>query len=187
MTDQGRPEKARRPDPAALVIAACLGIAAIVIGWQTATMPGAASYARIGPTAFPYLIAAVLLVLAVWTAIAAVRGEFPEREEQRIGPMLWIIGGLAVQMLLLKVAGFSIATGLLFAATARGFGRGPLWMTVPLGIMLAGLVWLIFARGLSLTLPPGPFEQALLLIVGTLVEMVAIIFGAIAAFFRSFA
>jgi putative tricarboxylic transport membrane protein len=161
MTDQGRPEKARRPDPAALVIAACLGIAAIVIGWQTATMPGAASYARIGPTAFPYLIAAVLLVLAVWTAIAAVRGEFPEREEQRIGPMLWIIGGLAAQMLLLKVAGFSIATGLLFAATARGFGRGPLWLTIPIGIIVAFAIWIIFAKGLQLSLPAGLLEGLL--------------------------
>jgi len=161
MTDQGRPEKARRPDPAALVIAACLGIAAIVIGWQTATMPGAASYARIGPTAFPYLIAAVLLVLAVWTAIAAVRGEFPEREEQRIGPMLWIIGGLAAQMLLLKVAGFSIATGLLFAATARGFGRGPLWLTIPIGIIVAFAIWIIFAKGLQLSLPAGLLERLL--------------------------
>ena len=31
MTDLGRPEDRRRPDRAALVIAACLGIAAIVI------------------------------------------------------------------------------------------------------------------------------------------------------------
>ena len=87
-------------------------------------MPGAASYARIGPTAFPYVIAAVLFVLSIWTAFAALRGDFPEREEQNIAPMVWIVGGLAAQMLLLKVAGFSIATGLLFAATARGFGQG---------------------------------------------------------------
>ena len=124
MTDLGRPEDRRRPDRAALVIAACLGIAAIVIFVQTWMMPVTANYARVGPTTFPYAIAAVLLVLAVWTAIAAVRAEFPAREEQRVGPVVWIVGGLVAQMLLLKVAGFSIATGLLFAATARGFGVG---------------------------------------------------------------
>ena len=57
------------------------------------------------------------------------------------GPFLWIVGGLVAQMLLLKTAGFSIATGVLFACAARGFGRGPLWMTVPVGIVFALVVW----------------------------------------------
>jgi putative tricarboxylic transport membrane protein len=159
MTDQGRPESQHRPDWAALAIAVLLGVAAIVIGWSTATMSGAANYARIGPASFPYAIAAVLFILAVWTAIAALRGEFPKREEQNIAPMVWIVGGLAAQMLLLNVAGFSIATGLLFAATARGFGRGPLWLTIPVGIVLAFIIWIIFARGLQLSLPAGPIER----------------------------
>lgn len=156
----------QRPDRAALVIAIILAVVAIVIGWNTANMGAAASYSRIGPTTFPYVIAAAFLGLAVWTAIAAFKGDFPEREEQQIGPMIWIVGGLALQMLLLKPAGFSVATGLLFAATARGFGRGPLWMTIPMGIVLAGVIWLVFAQGLSLALPSGPFEQILLQIVG---------------------
>jgi len=187
MSEIGEPGARRRPDRAALALAAILALVAIVIGWSTANMAGGGSYARIGPATFPYVIAAALFLLAIWTAFAAVKGDFPEREEQAIAPIIWIVGGLAAQMLLLKLVGFSIATGLLFAATARGFGRGPLWMTVPLGILLAGLIWLIFARGLSLALPSGPFEQALVLILGTLVGIVAIIFGAIVDFFRSFA
>lgn len=187
MTEQGQPGQQRRPDRAALVIAACLGIAAIVIAWQTAVMPGAAGYARIGPTTFPYAIAAVLFVLAIWTAVAAMRGEFPEREEQRVGPIVWIVGGLVAQMLLLKFVGFSVATGLLFAATARAFGRGPLWLTIPLGIIIAGVIWLIFARGLSLTLPAGPVEDILVAAVGTVVQMVLIVVNWLAEFFGSFA
>ena len=54
---------------------------------------------------------------------------------------------------------FSIATGLLFAATAKGFGRGPLWMTVPLGIVFAFFVYVVFAKGLQLSLPAGPLER----------------------------
>ena len=159
MTDGEPSGKERRPDRGALIIAAGLGIAAIVIAWQTAVMPGAAGYAQIGPTTFPYLIAAVLFLLAIWTAVAAVKGDFPDREEQRFEPILWIVGGLAAQMLLLKLAGFSIATGLLFAATAKGFGRGPLWLTVPLGIVIALAIWLVFAKGLQLSLPAGPLER----------------------------
>jgi putative tricarboxylic transport membrane protein len=159
MSDGDQPRQERRPDRAALVIAAVLAVIAIVIAWSTATMGGAASYARIGPTTFPYVIAAGLFVLSIFTVFAALRGEFPEREQQNIGPMAWIVGGLAAQMLLLKFAGFSIATGLLFAATARGFGKGPLWMTIPVGVILAFVIWIIFAKGLQLSLPAGPIER----------------------------
>jgi putative tricarboxylic transport membrane protein len=159
MTSGAPGGRERGPDRAALVIAAGLAIAAAVIGWQTANMSGGGGYARIGPAAFPYLIAAGLFFLAVWTAVAAWRGDFPEREAQNLPLMIWIIGGLAAQMLLLEIAGFSIATGVLFAATARGFGRGPLYFTIPLGIALALAIFVVFATGLQLSLPAGPLER----------------------------
>jgi putative tricarboxylic transport membrane protein len=48
---------------------------------------------------------------------------------------------------------------LLFAATAKGMGRGPLWMTVPIGVVLALVIWLVFAGVLQLSLPAGPLER----------------------------
>jgi putative tricarboxylic transport membrane protein len=148
-----------RPDRGALVIAALLAVLAVVIFWKTRAMPVAAMYARVGPTTFPYVIAAGLAALSVGTAVSAWRGSFPEREADHVGPILWIVGGLVAQMLLLKTAGFSIATGVLFACAARGFGRGPLWMTVPIGIVFALVIWVIFARVLQLSLPAGPLER----------------------------
>ena len=105
------------------------------------------------------LIAACLFILAICTAFVAWRGGFPAREEQNLPPMLWITGGFAAQMLLLDTFGFSIATGLLFGATAKGFGRGPLWFTIPLGMVLALAIWIVFAKGLQLSLPAGPIES----------------------------
>ena len=151
----------RRPDRAALVIAVVLVAVSVVIAWSTYNTGGAGNTTRIGPKTFPYVIAACLFVLGVWTLFSASRGEFPARERQNIPPILWIVGGLAAQMLLLKTAGFSIATGLLFAATARGFGRGQLWFTIPLGIVFAFGLWIIFAKGLQLSLPAGPVERLL--------------------------
>jgi len=159
MSQADQNEAKRRPDRAALVVAAILAVVAVVIAWSTASQGAGANYARVGPTTFPYFIAAVFFGLSIWTAFEAVRGDFPEREHQEISPILWIVGGLVAQMLLLKVAGFAIATGLLFAATARAFGRGPLWQTIPIGLVLSFIIWIIFAKGLQLSLPAGPLEQ----------------------------
>jgi putative tricarboxylic transport membrane protein len=97
--------------------------------------------------------------LAIWTAIEAIRGDFPERDKQEIAPVVWVIAGLAAQMLLLKTAGFSIATGLLFAFTARAFGKRKLYYSIPIGFVLSFVVWFIFARLLQLSLPAGPLER----------------------------
>lgn len=147
------------PDGAALVIAALLAGLALVIFWQTQAMPVAGQRTRIGPTTLPYLVAAALALLAVGHVVAAFRRGLPERDADRLPPMLWIVGGLVAQMLLLGTAGFSIATGVMFACAAKGFGRGPLWMTIPIGVVLSLLVWLIFAGLLKLSLPAGPLEH----------------------------
>jgi putative tricarboxylic transport membrane protein len=155
----GEPNLSRRPDGAALVIALVLAVIAAVIVWQTSQMRVPPIQAKVGPTVFPYIIAGGLFVLSVGTVISALRGSFPPREKDNYGPMLWIIGGLVAQMLLLGWAGFSIATGVLFAFTAKGFGRGPLWQTIPIGFVLAFVIWFIFSRGLQLSLPSGPIER----------------------------
>jgi putative tricarboxylic transport membrane protein len=151
----------RRPDGAAIAIAAGLAGLAAVIFWQTAQMPVTAQYARIGPTTAPYAVATGLAALAVGTLVSGLRGGFPARERDEIAPMVWIVGGLAAQMLLLKTAGFTIATAVLFAATARAFGKGPLWRTFPIGLGVAFLIYVVFALGLSLSLPAGPIESLL--------------------------
>ena len=152
----------RRPDGAALVIAALLGGLAVIVFWQTQAMPVAAQYAKVGPTTLPYAMSGFLALLAIGHVFSALRHGMPEREADRVGPMLWIIGGLVAQMLLLTTAGFALATGLLFACTARGFGKGPLWFTVPLGIVVSLVIWLIFSGLLNLSLPAGPLEHLFL-------------------------
>jgi len=153
------PAGQRRPDWASLLIALFLVILGGIVLWDAFRLGNVAGYARIGPGTFPKLIGAGLVILAVWTAAAAWRGDFPEREPQQIPPMLWVVGGLAAQMLLLNTVGFSIATGFLFGATAKAFGKGPLWLTVPLGIVVSFVIWVIFARVLQLSLPAGPLER----------------------------
>ncbi|MCX8996525.1 tripartite tricarboxylate transporter TctB family protein [Rhizobiaceae bacterium BDR2-2] len=156
-----RTSSPRRPDRAALAVAAGLAALAGVILWDVSRLSAIVSYSPVGPATIPYAIGFALLGLSVWTVIAAFRGDFPEREPQEARPVLWIVGGLAAQMLLLNTAGFSIATGVLFAATAYAFGRRQLWISLPVGILLCLGVWYVFARQLQLSLPAGPLENLL--------------------------
>ncbi|WP_275786406.1 tripartite tricarboxylate transporter TctB family protein [Pararhizobium gei] len=149
----------RRPDWAALAIAVFLAALAAVIFWDASRLANMGGYSGIGPATIPFVVAGGLLLLAAWTVFEAWRGDFPARERQEIAPVAWIIGGLALQMLLLKTAGFSIATGLLFAATAGAFGKRKVWMTIPIGIILCLGIWLVFAGLLQLSLPAGPIER----------------------------
>ncbi len=158
MQEKRRPDRAA-PDFAALVIGLILAVVAIAIAWSTTYGNDVTSYSPVGPKTVPYVFAAGLFALAVWTVVEAFRGGFPEREHQEIAPMAWIIGGLAIQMLTMKTAGFSLATGLLFAATARGFGYRKFWVSIPVGIVFAFVIWFIFARGLQLSLPSGWLEK----------------------------
>jgi len=159
MTDHTGPNVIkRRPDWAALCVAAGLAAIAALIAWDTSRLGAAGAYARIGPQTVPFAIAFCLAVLSAWTVFEALRGDFPEREKQEFAPVLWIVGGLIAQMVLLKVAGFSIATGVLFAMTARGFGRINLAIALPVGVVLAAMVWLIFAKLLQLSLPAAALE-----------------------------
>ncbi|MBW8300270.1 MAG: tripartite tricarboxylate transporter TctB family protein [Hydrogenophaga sp.] len=152
----------RRPDGAALVIALVLAALAALIFWDVDRLSDVVGYSPVGPATVPKWIAFGLAGLAAWTAIAAFRRDFPEREHQEIAPVAWIIGGLAGQMLLLPTVGFSIATGVLFAATARAFGKRQLWFSLPIGIAISLAVWLVFALLLQLSLPAGPLERLFL-------------------------
>ena len=157
----GSSSRERRPDGAALVIAAILFGLAVIIFWQTSQMRLPPLQQRVGPTVFPYMIASGLVLLAIGTVVSALRGSFPARSKDDYTPIFWIVAGLLGQILLISTAGFSIGTGILFAFTAKAFGRGPLWQTIPIGIVFAFAVWFIFAKGLQLSLPAGMLERLL--------------------------
>lgn len=158
-----------RPDRAELVIALALIAMGAVVAWDAAHMrTGVAAYSRIGPRAFPYAIAAGLVAIGIATAFTAFRSAASKRERDEIVPMAWIVGGLVAQIVLLRYAGFALATGAVFAATARAFGRGPLWLTYPLGVIFSLAIWLFFAKGLQLLLPAGPLENAAARAIATL-------------------
>jgi putative tricarboxylic transport membrane protein len=149
----------RRPDWAALVIAAVLVIMAGVIFFDVSRLRDMGGYSQVGPATVPDWIAFALVGLAVWTVFAAFRRDFPEREKQEIKPVVWVVAGLIAQMVLIRFAGFSIATGCLFGLAAAGFGARRIWISIPIGIVICFAIYWLFAVMLQLSLPAGPLEK----------------------------
>ena len=153
------PDTRRRPDGAALTVAAVLALIAVIIFRDVATLPQNRGYSGVGPADVPRWIAWALLALSAWTVVAECRDAPAERPAQDPAPIAWIIGGLAAQLALLNTAGFVIATALLFAATARAFGKRNLALTLPIGLIFTGTIYLVFSQLLNLSLPAGPLER----------------------------
>lgn len=149
----------KRPDKAGFVIAVGLAVLALVVGWDAWRLSSVNAFSAVGPAAFPTIIAAGLAILSVATAIEAIREGEVERPRDELGPMAWVLAGLIGQIVLLPFLGFSIATGWLFAATAKGFGKGPLWGHLIAGTVMCFVIYVIFAKGLQLSLPAGPIER----------------------------
>jgi putative tricarboxylic transport membrane protein len=152
---------AGRPDPAAMAIAGVLLLLASVILWDTLGLQLAATYG-IGPKAMPYVVAAGLALLAVGNFILAWRGAFPERDRLDARAILLILGGLAAMIATIGLGGgFIAATAILFAATSAGFGRRALHIDLAIGLVLGLVIYLLFDKLLSLSLPAGPLERLL--------------------------
>ena len=149
----------RRTDPTGLAIGGLLAVLAIVIVWDTSNLTLTSVYG-VGPKAMPIVIAVGLAILAAGNFINGMKGDLPAREEINGQAILRILGGLAALIAVIGFGGgFIIATTLLFAMTAAAFGRKALHIDLAIGFVLATVVFLLFSKLLSLTLPSGPLEH----------------------------
>ena len=143
----------------AFFIAAGLAVLAVVLLRDAASLTQDGGYAGVGPADVPRMVAYGLLGLSVWTAIAAWRGDVPVPPKQDLGPVVWILLGLGLQLVTLHSAGFIIAGALLFACTARGLGQRNLPLALVVGLVLGTLIYGVFDKLLRLNLPGGPLED----------------------------
>jgi putative tricarboxylic transport membrane protein len=150
-----------RIDRAGVAIAGLLLLLAAVIFWDTASLQLAPTYG-VGPKAMPMVVAAGLVLLAIGNLVLALRGDFPEREEFDPKAIALILGGLVALIAIIGLnGGFIPATTILFATTAAAFGRRAILVDLGIGLALSIVVYLVFSRLLTLSLPMGPIEQLL--------------------------
>jgi putative tricarboxylic transport membrane protein len=150
---------ARRIDPAGLVAAALLAALAGLILFDMSGLQISSVYG-LGPKAMPIMVAAGLGLLALGNLVLGLAGGFPARERAEAGPVLLILGGMAALIALIGIGGgFISATAILFWSTATAFGRRAHAIDLGIGLALALLAYLLFAKLLGLSLPMGPIER----------------------------
>jgi hypothetical protein len=160
-------DPAGRPRPAIgeTIIGAGVLALAIVMFWQTMSIPVSPIYAKVGPTVVPIITAFALGMLGILLLIDAWRGGWQPQEEKEVAPdraaLLWIVAGLVLNVLLIGSAGFTIASVILFVCVARGFGSKAIVRDALIGAAFALIAYIGFAQTLGINIGSGLVESAI--------------------------
>lgn len=148
-----------RIDIAELVIGLALLALAGVVAFDAQRLEPGSMYG-VGPSVAPMIVAGGLVLLGLATVLAALRRRVAEAEAgiDRTAVIV-IVAALAAMIALMSLGGgFIVACTLLFAATAWSFGRRAPLADAAIGFALALVVYAVFTRALTLSLPEGPLE-----------------------------
>lgn len=144
--------------PAAVVAVILFAIAAITY-WDASHMTVRATYGM-SASAASYFVAILFIALSAGHLISAFRSESIEAEDTDWKAVGWIVLALAGLIGAIWLdGGFILGSTLLFAFTARAFGRKALLKDICLGAVLGILIFLLFNKLLTLALPLGPLER----------------------------
>jgi putative tricarboxylic transport membrane protein len=160
----------RAPDFAVGIFVVLLGALAL---WQAAVIPVSPIYAQVGPKLIPFLVSAGLLALGVGLCVSAWRGGWSAalEEVQDAPPTNWralglLLGGLAVNLVLIGPLGFSLAASAQFVLVAAAFGSRNMLRDLLVALVLTLVVWFGFVEGLGVNIGAGVLERAILAALG---------------------
>lgn len=150
---------AQGADRPALVVGVLLLIVAAFVGYDASQQTITSNYG-VGPTAMPYVVCTGLVVLGLAHFFVAFREGLPKPEAADSGALFWIVVGLIALIACIALGGgFIIAITIVFACTARGFGRRAFAVDALIGFVLGFVIFIVFAKLLTLLLPMGPLER----------------------------
>ena len=146
-----------------IVLSAGLLAMAGIIAWQTSSIAVSPLYAKVGPTVFPYFMAAGLGVFALLLLRQGFRGGWQDEEEKATPPewkaIAYVVAGLIANVGLIKPLGFTAASVILFTLVARGFGSRRLLRDAAIGLLLALAAYFGFAKILGVNIGGGIVEN----------------------------
>jgi putative tricarboxylic transport membrane protein len=152
-----------------------LGLAALLAVTGTYTIYDATTLQvgfgdPVGPRAFPYVIGAGMLVMAVLLVFATLRGDRPEAEGGEdvdlTTPADWVtvlklVGVLAFTVATIGFLGWAIVGAVLFTGAAWALGSRTPVRDALIGVVLSVGSWYAFYVGLGIPLPAGILDGVL--------------------------
>lgn len=145
-------------------LGAGLVLLAVGVAVGTAGMTVGFSYDNVGPRAFPYIIAAGLVVSGVSILLAAFSPSAPKQARERHDwvAIVLISFTLLIQMLLIGPLGWIPVATVAFAIVAWAFGSRQVLVSLLFGAALACGTFVVFNYGLGLRLPAGRWTEIIL-------------------------
>ena len=147
----------------ASVAVAVLALAGIIV-WQAGTIPSPL-YAQLGPRVAPYIVGAGLAILGAALLVAALTRRWRAEPEEDGAPDLpalaWLSAGLVLNVLLIQPLGFVLASTILFAFVARGFGSTRWLRNAAIGLAIALLAFVGFEKVLGIHVGAGILDGVL--------------------------
>jgi len=120
---------------------------------------------RVGPTAFPVMVAVILLGAGLAVLIGVLRGRYGSPDESEdTDPnartdwltILKIVALVVAQLLLIEVIGWTLSAALLFGGIAWVLAAKRWWLGFVVGFVLGLAIQIVFGELLGLSLPLGP-------------------------------
>jgi hypothetical protein len=113
---------------------------------------------RMGPGYFPTALGALLAILGLVIALKGLAREAPGGRIERFhfGPLLIVLGAVAMFALLLRPAGLIAALLALIGVSAYASHEFRLREVIPLAVFLVLLVLAVFVWGLGMVVPVWP-------------------------------
>jgi len=143
-------------------VGAAIVIVAAILGRQTALIPAGAIYAEIGPRIVPWIATALLGTLGASIIVESYLGRWHvDREHGKFDrtSLLWIGLGLGLNVALITVLGFVLASAALFVCTARAFGSARPLRDAAIGFAVALAAYAGFDRLLGYRIGDGLIEN----------------------------
>lgn len=153
----------RGPAWADTAVGIAILVLAAIVGWQTTLIPTNAIYAQVGPKLIPWIATAMLGTLGALLTLQGLRGGWEHEEHGEFNPpgLAWLLLGLALNVTVIDVAGFIIASTLLFVCTALAFGSRKILRDVAIGFTMALVSYVGFDRVLGYKIGSGLIEGLL--------------------------
>jgi putative tricarboxylic transport membrane protein len=157
--------KALAARPQLVIVSLIVLTIGAAVTWIAQTIPVGPGVAVIGPRSFPSGVGLLLISCGLLLVLEACRNPWDCEATDSATPSLDLLplailaGGMIVNVLIIKNAGFILASTLMFAFTAKAFGARRLWLSLLIGFVLALVTYYGFARLLDLRIGGGLIED----------------------------